>query len=139
MKQGAILLALVLLFVVGCDDHFHTLWHGQTLPSGSMVKVISFNLVWGIEHDDRDVSKDSFAIEYVTAFPGADVKIREAEAAEVWELVRPVSEQWGFRTASMAAFPTLNRRGRYDIYACERQADGKWTVTRGEMKVFASD
>jgi len=139
MKYGAILLFLGLILLAGCDDHFHALWHGEKLPSGGMIKVVSFNLVWGIEHDDRDVSKDSFAIEYVTANPRGDVRQREAEAAEVFELIRPVSELWGFRTASMSAFPTLARKGRYDLYWFERQADGQWSFKRSDAKVFAND
>jgi hypothetical protein len=140
MKARAVLPALVLLFAAGCDDHFRTLWHGEKLPSGSMIKVTSFNLVWGIEHDDRDVGQDSFAIEYVTAIPGSDVKNREGEAREVFAaLVRPASEQWGFHMASLAAFPTLQRKGRYDLYLFQRGPDGTWSYTRSEPKVFAND
>jgi len=139
MKHCAILIGLVLVLVTGCDDHFHSLWHGEKLPSGGMIKIVSFNLVWGIEHDDRDVSKDSFAIEYVMANPRGDVKQREAEALEVFEFMRPASERWGFRTASMSAFPTLTRKGRYDLYGFERQPDGQWSFKRSDAKVFAND
>jgi hypothetical protein len=140
MKILAVLPALVLLLLAGCDDHFRTLWHGERLASGSMIKVTSFNLAWGIEHDDRDVGQDAFAIEYVTAIPGADVKNREAEATEVFAaLVRPATEQWGFHTASLAAFPTLQRKGRYDLYLFQRGPDGIWSYTRSEAKVFAND
>jgi len=140
MKPLAFLPALLLLFIAGCDDHFRTLWHGEKLESGKMLKVTSFNLVWGTEHDDRDVGQDSFAIEYVSATPGADVKDREAEATEAFAaLVRPASEQWGFHTASLAAFPTLQRKGRYDLYLFQRAADGTWSYTRSEPKVSAND
>ena len=131
--------AFVLLLLAGCDDHFHKLWHGEQLASGSTVKIVSFNLVWGIEHDDRDVARDSFAIEYISAIPHADVAARQAEATEVFELMRAVSEQWGFRSASMSAFPTLERKGRYDLYGFERHADGRWSFTRSDAKVFAND
>jgi hypothetical protein len=141
MKNFALLLfGFVLVLAAGCDDHFHTLWHGEKLPSGSMVKVTSFNLVWGIEHDDRSVGQDSFAIEYITASPGADSNRREAEAAEVFAaLVRPASEQWGFHTASLAAFPTFQRKGRYDLYLFQRGSDGTWSYARSDAKVFAND
>ncbi|HET7063392.1 MAG TPA: hypothetical protein VFI49_03885 [Rudaea sp.] len=140
MKHYPLLFGIVLVLVAGCDDHFHTLWHGEKLPSGGMVKVTSFNLVWGIEHDDRNVAQDSFAIEYVTAYAGADANRREAEAADVFAaLVRPASEQWGFREASLAAFPTLQRKGRYDLYLFQRGSDGTWSYTRSEPKVFAND
>ena len=143
MKCGAIMfilgLILALVLVAGCDGPFRTLWHGENLASGGSVKVTSFNLVWGVEHDDRDVNTDSFAIEYVTANPGADVAQREAEAAQVFELIRPVSEQWGLRTAQMAAFPTLARKGHYDLYWFEHQPDGHWSFKRSDAKVFATD
>lgn len=140
MKYCLLLLALVLVVAAGCDDHFRTLWHGEKLPSGTMVKVTSFNLVWGIEHDDRNVGQDSFAIEYVTSVAGADSNRREAEAAEVFAgLVRPASEQWGFHTASLAAFPTLQRKGHYDLYLFQRGSDGAWSYTRSDTKVFAND
>ena len=140
MKYFALLFGFALVLVAGCDDHFHTLWHSEKLPSGGLVKVTSFNLVWGIEHDDRNVGLDSFAIEYVSAVPGADSNRREAEAAEVFAaLVRPASEQWGFQTASLAAFPTLQRKGRYDLYLFQRGSDGTWSYTRSEAKVFATD
>jgi hypothetical protein len=140
MKCRTVLLGFVLVLVAGCDDHFRTLWHGEKLPSGGMVKVTSFNLVWGVEHDDRNVAQDSFAIEYVTSNPGAEVNRREAEAAEVFAaLVRPASEQWGFHMASLAAFPTLQRKGRYDLYLFQRGSDGTWSYTRSEPKVFAND
>jgi hypothetical protein len=132
-------LFLVLVLVAGCDGPFRTLWHGENLASGGSVKVTSFNLVWSVEHDDRDVSKDCFAIEYVTAIARADVAQREAEAAQVFELIRPVSEQWGLRSAQMAAFPLLERKGHYDLYLFERQADGHWSFKRSDTKVFATD
>jgi len=37
------------------------------------------------------------------------------------------------------AFPTLQRKGRYDLYGFERNADGRWTFTRSDAKVFAND
>jgi hypothetical protein len=127
MKYCAILLALVLVFVAGCDGPFRTPWHAVTLASGSTIQVTSFNLVWGAEHDDHALGKDCFAIEFVSAFPGADAQRREAEATEVFELVRPVSEQWGFREATVAAIPTLEHRGLYDLYWFQRQPDGHWS------------
>jgi hypothetical protein len=134
---GAIVLTLPLL--AACSGHYRSVWHDLKLPSGKIVKVTSFNLVWGVEHDDRDATKDCFALEFVSANPQAEPRLREAEAAEVFELIRPVSEQWGFQAASIAGFPTLERKGRYDIYRFERQRDGKWSFTRAEAKVFAND
>ena len=127
MRQRGILLALGLVSLAGCDGPFRTPWHPETLASGETIKVTSFNLVWGAEHDDHTLGKDCFAIEYVTSFADADAKRREAEAAEVFELVRPASEQWGFREATVAAIPTLDHRGLYDLYWFQRQADGHWS------------
>jgi len=127
------------LLISGCGGPYRALWHDTKLPSGRVVKVTSFNMVWGIEHDDRDVTKDSFSLEYVMADPKVDAATREAEALDVFELARAVSEQWGFRTATIAGFPALERKGRYDLYQFRRQADGRWTFTRTEAKVFSTD
>jgi len=127
MKCARILLVLVLVLVAGCDGPFRTPWHAETLASGSTIKVTSFNLVWGAEHDEHTLGQDCFAIEYVTSFPDADAKRREAEAAEAFELVRPVSEQWGFREATVAAIPTIEHKGLYDLYWFQRKPDGHWS------------
>ena len=127
MKCCGILLALVLMFVAGCDGPFRTPWHSEALASGNTIKVTSFNLVWGAEHDDHALGGDCFAIEYVSSYPDADAKRREAEAVEAFELVRPASEQWGFREATVAAIPMLEHRGLYDLYWFQRQPDGHWS------------
>jgi hypothetical protein len=129
MKYGRILLVLVLVCFAGCDGDgpFRTPWHAEKLASGAAIKVTSFNLVWGAEHDDHALGKDCFAIEYVMSDPGADAKGREAEAVEAFELVRPASEQWGFREATVAAIPTVEHRGLYDLYWFQRLPDGHWS------------
>ena len=139
MRIVQLLFVLALPLLSGCSDHFRPVWHDHQLPSGKTIKVTSFNLVWGVEHDERDGSKDCFALEYVSANPQAEPAGREAEAAEVFELVRPISEQWGFRVVSMAGFPTLERKGKYDMYLFERKPDGRWSSMRSEAKVFSSD
>ena len=127
MKYCGILPVLALVLVAGCDGPFHTPSHDEKLASGATIKVTSFNLVWGAEHDEHALGKDCFAIEYVSSYPDADTKRREAEAVEAFELVRPVSEQWGFREATVAAIPTLEHRGPYDLYWFQRQPDGHWS------------
>jgi hypothetical protein len=125
-------LAGLLVAVAGCNyggPPFRTPWHAEKLASGSTIQVTSFNLVWGAEHDDHALGKDCFAIEYVALHSDADAAQRQAEASEVFELVRPVSEQWGFAEATVAAIPTLDHRGPYDLYWFRRQADGHWSVT----------
>ena len=129
MKRSNIFGFLILLFATGCDDGvFHTPWHEEKLDSGRVVKVTSLNLVWGSEHDDHALGKDCFAIEYVEADASADPKAREAEATEVFELVRPMSEQWGFREATVAAIPTLEHRGLYDLYWFRRDGNDQWSA-----------
>ena len=129
MKHTRILLALALAALAGCDSQgpFRTPWHAETLASGKTIKVTSFNLVWGAEHDpDHTLGKDCFAIEYVTSFPDDDKK-REAEIVEVFEaLVRSASEQWRFGEATVAAMPTLEGRRLQDLYWFVRQPDGHW-------------
>ncbi len=114
-------------------------FHDQVLPSGKVIKVTSFHLVWGVEHDERHVNQDSFALEFVTTNSQADTKEHEQEALEVFELIRPISEQWGFNMASLAGFPTIQRKGVYDIYIFNRSPDGKWSYKRNSAKVFIDD
>jgi len=111
----------------------------QPLPSGKVIGVTSFNLVWGIEHSVRDVNADSFALEYVsTQFNSGDALI-DTETVEVFELVRPICEQWGFKKAYLSAFPTVKRKGRYFIYNFDRLEDGSWKFERKAAKVFVDD
>jgi len=116
-------------FVAGCDGPFHTPSHFVALASGGSIQVTSLNLVWGHEHDEHTLGQDCFALEYVTAFASEDAARREAEAAEAFELVRPASEQWGFREATVAAIPTLEHRGPYNLYWYRRAPDGHWWAT----------
>ena len=139
MPRREMLTALLLVLLAGCEDHWRTLWHGERVAPGAAIKVVSFQLVWGIEHDRRDVARDGFALEYVSAHPHADATQREAEALQAFELMRPVLEQWGFRSASLAAFPTLARKGHYDVHQFDRGPDGRWTFKRSDAKVFVTD
>ena len=134
----SILCGLMLSVLCGCGD-YQPVWREQRLPSGGSVKVTSFNLVWGAEHDDHAIGGDCFSMEYVTARPNDDPKSRAKEAVEVFELIRPASELWGFRSAEVACFPTVNRKGHYDLYLFVREADGKWSFTVQPRKVFAND
>ena len=138
MKSFILGLALALPLLISCSDT-HSIWHDQVLPSGKIIKITSFNLVWGVEHDERYPGKDSFALEFVSANPRADSKVREQEALQVFELIRPISEQWGFNTASLAGFPTTQRKGAYDVYLFKRSPDGKWSYERSQAKVFVND
>jgi hypothetical protein len=125
--------AIVLAFTSLAACSGPPIWHDQVLPSGKTIKVTSFSLVWGIEHDVRDASKDCLQLEFVWTNPAADAAAQEREALEVFELIRPASELWQFKTAVLSAFPTLERKGRHSFFSFTRGADGKWSSTRGEL------
>jgi hypothetical protein len=133
------LVVVLTLSSLGCSGVGRPIWHDQQLPSGRMVKVTSFNLVWGVEHDERDTNQDSFALEFATTTPTDDPAAQQQEALEVFELIRQASELWGFKTADVSRFPTVERKGRYDIFRFTRGRDGRWTVARQSAKVFAND
>lgn len=69
-----------------------TIFHDQVLPSGKTVKITMFNFAWGVEHDERHVRDDSFALEYVSTVPHTDLAVVDRETLEVFELIRPTSE-----------------------------------------------
>jgi hypothetical protein len=128
----------MLFLLCGCGE-YQPVWREQVLPSGEHIKVTSFNLVWGADHDEHALGGDCFSMEYVAAKANADPESRAQEAVAVFELMRPVSELWGFRSAELAAFPTAARKGHYELYLFSRGADGKWSFSVQPRKVFASD
>ncbi|HYU79790.1 MAG TPA: hypothetical protein VEK56_12445, partial [Vicinamibacterales bacterium] len=79
------------------------------------------------------------ALEFVSADPTADGASHEREALEVFELIRPTSELWGFKTAVISGFPSVERKGRYEIFIFTRGSEGQWSFTRQPAKVFAND
>jgi hypothetical protein len=131
MRVIRVAIVLAFLSLAACSNQ--PIWHDQVLPSGKTIKVTSFNLVWGIEHDDRDASRDCLQLEFVWSNPAADAAAEEREALEVFELIRPASELWQFKSAVVSAFPTLERKGRHSFFSFTRGADGKWSSTRGEL------
>ena len=132
MRHGRGLSVALVLLLAGCNGEpgpFRTAWHPEKLASGSTIKVTAFDLVWGAGHGDDDhvMGPDCFKITYVTALSGADIAQRDAEALQVFELVRPVSEQWALRSAEVAAIPTLEHTGPYDVYEFQQKPDGSWS------------
>jgi hypothetical protein len=116
--------------VVACfGNDTHPLVHEQRLPSGRVVKVISCLLAWGVEHDERHPDQDAFALEYVSGVPRERSQELEREALEAFELIRPISEQWGLSTATVTALRTPQRTGTYDVFAFTRSAAGTWSHT----------
>jgi hypothetical protein len=132
------LVSMVALLLGGCGE-YRPIWREQTLPSGRVVKVTSCIFTWGVEHDERFPDLDSFALEYVSSMPEASDGAREQEAKEVFELIRSTSELWRCNRASVAGFPTTNRKGKYDLFVFKRASDGKWSFERFSQKVFAND
>jgi hypothetical protein len=116
-----------------------TVFHDQALPSGKTVKVTMCNFAWGVEHEERRVRDDCFILEYVSTVPHADLAAVDRETLEVFELIRPVSELWGLKTASVSAFPKVERKGKYFIYSFKRTPAGVWVHERTPAKVFVND
>jgi hypothetical protein len=141
MKSPLLALALSLIILSGCgrEEGFRTLFHEESLPSGHAVKVTMMALVWGGRPGDDGctMGSDCFHLEFVSNDPNAEVPKRIAEAQEVFELIRPSSEQWGFTNAELLGFKQLERTGDYDIFLFNRAADGKWSCQQKAASVFA--
>jgi len=120
---------LALTVSVACSGG-QTLVHEQRTPSGRVVKVVSCLLAWGIEHDERHPDQDAFALEYVSEVPRERLPELEREAVDVFELIRPLSEQWGLQSATVTALRTPERTGTYDVFAFTRSTAGTWSHTR---------
>ena len=133
-----ILCALLTAFVMINVDK-HMIFREQHLASGKSIKVTSFHMVWGIKHDERYTRKDSFQLEHVSSNSNGDEQILDQETLEVFELIRPISELWGFNNAYVSAFPTTERKGKYYIFNFTRDSNGKWNFDRKLSKVFVND
>ena len=107
------------------------------LASGRSLEVISLHLAYGDDHSGRGSIDDGLCVEYVTA--AADDAARELEANEVFQAIRPMAESLGLPSAEVSAFPTLVRKGRYQVYARTRGAGGAWSSKVVEAKVFVND
>jgi hypothetical protein len=141
MNYPLLALTLLLVNLSGCgrEDGFRTLFHEESLPSGQKVEVTSCMLVWGGRPGDDGctMGSDCFHLEFVSNDPNAELPKRTAEAQEVFELIRPSSEQWGFTNAEVLGFKQLERTGDYDIFLFNRAADGKWSCVHKGASVFA--
>jgi hypothetical protein len=129
---------IVALLFIGTSDIAST-YHEHRLPSGTTIKVTMCNLAWGIDHSDRYADQDCFLLEYVASSPHPDQQSKDRETLEVFELIRPLSEQWGFQRAEVLAFPTIRRRGLYDVYAFNQDSAGRWSYERRTQKVHIND
>jgi len=129
-----------LVFVLFRTDYvFHPLFHEESLSSGQKVKVTMMALVWGGRPGDDGCTMggDCFHLEFVSNDPNANATNRTTEAQEVFELIRPMSEQWGFTNAEVLGFKQLERTGDYDLFEFDRGTNGNWSCTQKTMSVFA--
>lgn len=134
LAAGAVIAAFLLI-----GPQISTISHDVVLPSGKVIKVTACHFAWGIEHGERHDSDDSFVLEYVSTVPHADLAAVDRETVEAFELIRPISELWSLNVASVSAFPSAQRKGKYFIYAFSRNSDGKWNFERKPAKVFVND
>jgi hypothetical protein len=111
----------------------------QALPSGKKIQIRMCNLLWGVDHDDRHKNDDQFGLEYISNASHDDLAALDKETLEAFELIRPISEQWGIDKAQVAAFPTTRRKGRYYLYIFTRQPQGARGFERRQEKVFIND
>jgi hypothetical protein len=147
IKSAALGFAFACLFAVGAvvavfllvGPQVRAISHDVVLPSGKAIKVTACHFAWGVEHGERHVSQDSFTLEYVSTVPHTDLAAVDRETVETFELIRPISELWGLKVANVSAFPTVQRKGTYFIYAFSRNAQGKWNFERKSAKVFVND
>jgi hypothetical protein len=127
--------ALLLTIPTGgpSEAHHRTL----RLVSGRTLEVTALYLGFGDPHSSRGSIDDDVEVEYVTS--AADGAARDQEASEVFEAIRPLVESLGVGSASVAAFPSLLRKGHYQRRLYTRDAGGAWTPTRSDAKVFVND
>jgi hypothetical protein len=119
--------------------HIRTIYHKVIPLAGNPVEVMMCHFAWGVEHAERDDRKDCFVLEYASTAPHADLAAVDRETLKAFELIRPVSELWGLKTAEVSAFPSVERKGKYFIYLFSRSPDGKWAFQRNPAKVFIND
>jgi hypothetical protein len=131
-RKWLVLVSLFVGLLPACSES-HPTWREQKLPSGRAVQVLFMTLAWGVEHDERFPDRDAFALWYVTRLPEGGPEEREQEAREVFELIRPISEQWGFRSASLSAYRTPQRGRYYDLFLFNRSNDGQWACTPSDI------
>jgi len=113
--------------------------HDVALPSGKVIQVTACHFAWGVEHGERHLSHDSFVLEYVSTVSHIDQAAVDRETMETFELIRPISELWGLNVANVSAFPTIQRQGKYFMYAFSRNLEGQWHFERTLAKVFVTD
>lgn len=133
-KTVLVLASLFSTVLFGCSES-RPVWREQKLPSGGQVKVLFVTLAWGVDHDPREryPNNDEFTLWYVTTLPDGSPQDREREALDVFELIRPISEQWGLKSATLSAYRTPQRERYYDLFIFKRGDNGKWQCTPSDI------
>jgi len=131
-RSSLVIWCLAATLLLGCRGS-QPLWREQTLPSGKQVKILSMLLAWGAEHDERFPDQDCFTLAFVTTRSPSDAQALELEAREVFEFIRPISEQWGFKSATVTAFRSPKPERHYDLFIFKRSEDGKWSCTPSDI------
>lgn len=130
LSAAAVLAAGTFLSLVYFQDNQSPIVREQVLAPGKTIKILSFLLAWGMDHSQRLPEQDSFSLDYVSAAIETDTESINKEALQVFELIRPVSEQWGFNMATVSAFRSTSRNGQYYIFAFKRAENGSWSFER---------
>ena len=147
MKSVALGVALACLMTVGAvgaafllvGPQIRAITHDVALPSEKVIKVTACHFAWGVEHEEHHIADDSFVLEYVSTVPHTDLAAVDRETVETFELIRPISELWGLTVASVSAFPSVQRKGKYFMYVFSRNGDGQWNFERKLARVFVND
>jgi hypothetical protein len=124
---GLVIVAGLATACLGDKGAFREPIREQRLPSGKVVNLVSCLLAWGVEHDQRFPDQHAFALEYVSTVPRESPQGLEREVLEVFELIRPISQQWGPPTATVSALRSPDRTGTWDVFAFKRSASGTWS------------
>ena len=104
MKLSALVPTVVLFGLMGCGGaNSEILEHTrkQVLPSGKQITLIDVHFGFGARDN---AGNDSFVVGYVSTDPNVGPAANQQEALEVFELIRPISEQWGLKEAEVEAF-----------------------------------
>jgi hypothetical protein len=134
---GAMVAAGWLFFAVGPSGPKEQRHRALKLPSGRTVEMTALYFAFGDEHSGRGPVDDGVSVNYVRS-SAADTASGK-EPSEVFEAIRPLSEALGVTSAEVCAFPTLVRKGRFEIFSYSRDAAGSWTSKRSEMKLSGSE
>jgi hypothetical protein len=134
---AALVAAVALLLNVPTGGRYEAHHRTLRLASGRTLEVTALHLAFGDAHSGRGAVDDDIEVEYVTS--ESDGAGRDREASEVFEAIRPLVESLSVGYASVAAFPSLVRKGHYQRRLYTRDSGGAWTSTRSDEKVFVND